>query len=100
MEVSRRQLFRAALVAAGEEYEHASARQVRDRLAKLGLLPRPEEWAEVVEARHPLAHVYPVGDGRAANALNEAYRQARAALELIGPMARELETRSGGLSSL
>ena len=95
VEVSRKQLFRAALVLAGEEHEHASARQIRERLGELELLSEPNEWAEVVEARHRAAHVHPAGDVRAADALNEAYRQARAALHLIGPMPDELERRFG-----
>ncbi len=95
VEVSRKQLFRSALVMAAEEHEHVSARQVRDRLGKLKLLAEPEEWAAVVEARHRVAHVYPSGDARAADALNEAYRQARAAFRLISPIPDALERRFG-----
>lgn len=93
VEISHRQLFRAALVLGGEEHQHESARQIRDRLGRLEILADPDEWKKVMDARHRTAHVYPLGDVRAAAALNDAFAMAHRAMGLIAPMPAELERR-------
>ena len=54
--------FRAALELAGERCTSTRLRVTSvERLGELKLRSEPNEWAEVGEARHRVAHVHPAG---------------------------------------
>lgn len=93
VEVGQRRLFRAAMITGEEEHDGMSARELRERLGRIGLLASPDDWKTIADTRHRTAHVYPIGDARTAEVLNEAFQRSGRAVELISGMLDGLRRR-------
>lgn len=69
-------VFRSIAVIGEEDQERLSRRDLRALMSRYGILDDPEAFAETLDARHRLAHVYPFDADRQAAILNEAYELA------------------------
>jgi hypothetical protein len=76
-------VFRPLAVIGQEDTEPRSRRDLRALMARYGVLDDPEAFAEVLDARHRLAHVYPFDAERQAAILNEAYELTPLLLDIF-----------------
>lgn len=68
-------LLRTALLADGADISAMTARDIANRMEKLGALPDAAQWSQVVRLRNRLAHEYPVSRLEQFNRLSSALAQ-------------------------
>jgi uncharacterized protein YutE (UPF0331/DUF86 family) len=52
-------LFKNLLKSLGEDYDSLSFLDILDKLEKLGIIPKADEWIQIRKLRNKLTHEYP-----------------------------------------
>lgn len=86
-------MFRTALIADGVDISDMTARDVANRMEKLGALADARAWSDLVRLRNRLVHEYPVAIGeqydRVVSAIVAAPALRRTLADLLGFLRRQ-----------
>lgn len=79
-------MFRTALIADGVDIAAMTARDIANRMEKLGALADARAWSDIVRLRNRLAHEYPVSPAERFDRLTSATAAAPALRRTLGDL--------------